>query len=455
MASFVGELEDRLARCVQDHRIPGASIAVINGSQRYEVVAGVTNIETEVAVTPDTVFMIGSITKPFTAALLMQFIDEGDVELDVPANRYLPEVEIEDSQLPDEITVRRLLNHTSGIDGDFFIDTGRNDDTLERYVSELSRTRYVHPPGRMRAYNNAAYAMVGRIIEKATGQPFCQVLRERVFVPLGIEDSVLRPDEFLKFRSAVGHVLDRRSDELSIADPTIGEFNHVPAGTLVSMSARNLATFGRMIVDRGKASRGHRLVSEAGLEAMEQPLTGVVPEVTRSHVWECEPMGDARLLSHFGGTCGQNSWLGVVPERELVIAVLTNYFSGAFNVLEEIVPWILSDLAGLELPAHAAEQPDAPPDIDLDPLVGSYHRFAMDVEITREENGLRVHVDDHENELDLGPDPSYPLTPLSESAFLIEGQQLLPSEPLTVQFFSWDDWHSPVLVYFGRSHLKE
>jgi len=307
----------------------------------------------------------------------------------------------------------------------------------------------------MRAYNNAAYAMVGRIIEKTTGQPFSQVFRDRVLLPLGIEDSVLSPDEFLRYRSVVGHVVDRETDRVSIADPTVGELNHVPAGTLVSMSARSLATFGRMIVDRGKTTEGGRLVSEAGLEVMERPLTGVVPEVTRSHVWEREPMGDARLLSHFGGTSGQNSWLGVVPERELVIAVLTNFFSGAFNVLQEIVPWILAELAGLELPAHVAEQPDTPPSIDLDPLVGSYRRFAMDVDITRDEDGLRVSVDDHERELDLGPEPSYPLTPLSDSAFLIEEQQLLPSEPLTVQFFSWEDWPSPVLVYFGRAHLKE
>ena len=364
MTPFAGELEERLDRCLRDHRIPGAEIAVLHAGQWHEAVEGVTNVATAVRVTPDTVFMIGSITKPFTASLLMQFVDEGAVELDVPANRYLPEVEIEDSQLPDEITVRRLLNHTSGIDGDFFVDTGRNDDALERYVSELGRTRYLHPPGRMRAYNNAAYAMVGRIIEKATGQPFCQVLRERVLLPLGIGDSVLSPEEFLKYRSAVGHVLDQETDGISIAHPTVGEFNHVPAGTLVSMSARSLATFGRVIVDRGVTTGGRRLVSEAGLEAMEQPLTGVVPEVNRSHVWECDPLGDARLLSHFGGTCGQNSWLGVVPERELVIAVLTNYFSGAFNVLQEIVPWILSELAGFELPAHVAEQPDAPPDIE-------------------------------------------------------------------------------------------
>ncbi len=455
MPDFEHELDRRLGECLRDNRIPGASIAVIHGRERYEAISGVVNRQTGVPVTRDSVFMIGSITKPFTAALLMQLVDEGKVELDSPANRYLPEVEIEDDQLPEEITLRRLLNHTSGIDGDFFIDTGRNDDALELYISELGRTRYLHPPGRMRAYNNAAYSMIGRIIEKATGQPFHHVLRERVLLPLGIEDSVLSPDDFLKYRSAVGHVLNPKTNDINIADPTVGEFNHVPAGTLVSMSAGSLASFGGMIVDRGLATGGLRLVSEAGLEAMEQPLTGVVPKVGRSHVWECEPIGDVRLLSHFGGTCGQNSWLGVVPERELVIAVLTNFFSGAFNVLQEIVPWILSELEDLELAAHVADQPDAPPDIDLDPLVGSYHRFAMDLEITRDESGLGVHVDDHEHELDLGPDPSYPLTPLSESVFLIEGQQLLPSEPLTVQFFSWNDWPSPVLVYFGRAHLKE
>jgi len=455
VSGFARELRLRLDACIADVGIPGSSIAVYHAGAWDEVTAGILNIRTAVPVTPDAVFMIGSVTKTITASLMMQLVDEGRVDLENPAVRYLPEVEIEGVPLPEEITVRRLLNHTSGIDGDFFIDTGRNDDALELYMSELGRTRYLHPPGRMRAYNNAAYGMVGRIIEKLIGEPFHRIFRERALLPLGIEDSVLRPEEFLRYRSAVGHTQDSETGGVRVADPLIGELNHLPAGTLVSMSARSLATFGQMIVDRGMSIDGNRIVSEAGLEAMERPLTGVVPEVHRSHVWECENLGDARLLSHFGGTCGQNSWLGVVSERELVVAVLTNFFSGAFSVLQEIVPWILTEKIGLELPPHEVEEPESPPAIDLEPLVGSYHRFAMDVEITRDNDGLRVSVDDHEHELDLGPEPSYPLRPLTPTSFLIEGQQLLPSEPLTVQFFSWDDWPSPVLVYFGRAHLRE
>jgi CubicO group peptidase (beta-lactamase class C family) len=293
------------------------------------------------------------------------------------------------------------------------------------------------------------------MIEKLGDAPFREVFRQRTLLPLGIEDSVLRPEEFLKYRSAVGHVQHGGSDMTEVADPLVGELNHLPAGTLVSMSARSLAAFGRMIVDRGVGPDGDRVVSETGLQEMERPLTGVVPEVSRSHVWECENLDGARLLSHFGGTCGQNSWLGVVPEHRLVVAVLTNFFSGAFNVLREVVPWILREKTGLDLPGHVAESPGVPPDVDLDPLVGGYKRFAMDVEITRDAEGLKILVEDHEHELDLGPDARYPLKPLDESTFLIEGQQLLPTEDLTVQFFSWDDWPSPVLVYFGRAHVKE
>ncbi|MEU0486390.1 serine hydrolase domain-containing protein, partial [Streptosporangium sp. NPDC006013] len=126
-------LRERFDEAARRHGVPGAALAVWAGGELVEVATGVVNRNTGVETTTDSVFQVGSTTKVWTAALVMQLVDEGLVELDRPVRDYLPEFAVADGA-EKAITVRHLLTHTGGFDGDLFEDTGRGDDCLDRYV---------------------------------------------------------------------------------------------------------------------------------------------------------------------------------------------------------------------------------------------------------------------------------------------------------------------------------
>ena len=126
--SLDSELQQRLADALKRHRVPGASLAILAGETLREGAAGVVNVRTGVEATPDAVFDIGSITKVFTTTLVMQLVDAGLLDLDAPVRRYLPELVLADPEAAARVTVRHLLTHQSGIEGDFFQATGRGDD---------------------------------------------------------------------------------------------------------------------------------------------------------------------------------------------------------------------------------------------------------------------------------------------------------------------------------------
>src|SRR5687768_6079337 len=140
-------LASRLAASIQKHKVPGASAAVFRAGQWEVAAAGVTNVTTGVDVTAGTVMHIGSITKVLTATLVMQLVDEGRVELTAPLKRYLPEFQVADRDAAELITVEMLLNHTCGIDGEYFPDAGPDAERIEDVIPRIAGQGQIHAPG--------------------------------------------------------------------------------------------------------------------------------------------------------------------------------------------------------------------------------------------------------------------------------------------------------------------
>ena len=109
-------------------------------------------------------------TKVWTATVVMQLVDEGKLDLDAPIVDVLPELRLADADVAQQVTMRHLLTHTSGIDGDVFTDTGRGDDCLEKYVAQLDEAAQNHPLGATWSYCNSGFSLAGRVIEKLTGR---------------------------------------------------------------------------------------------------------------------------------------------------------------------------------------------------------------------------------------------------------------------------------------------
>ena len=150
----VQDWQQRLSESIAKYDVPGASVAVLHDGEVTAFGAGVLNLDTRVEVTTDSVFQIGSVTKSYTATLVLALADAGLLELDRPVVSYVPELELADPDVRERLTLRHLLAHTSGIDGDHFLDLGRGEDVLARYLTTCGDLAQVLPLGAAWSYCN-------------------------------------------------------------------------------------------------------------------------------------------------------------------------------------------------------------------------------------------------------------------------------------------------------------
>jgi CubicO group peptidase (beta-lactamase class C family) len=174
----------RLNELATEANVPGAALGIWSDGQEILAAHGVLNSATQVPVTTDSVCQVGSITKIWTATMIMQLVDEGLVSLNTTVSEVLPGARLGTADVADQVTVRHLLTHTSGIDGDIFTDTGRGDECIERYVGLLGEAPSVFTPGAAYSYCNSGYVLLGRIIEVLDGRSWDESLRERLTGPL-------------------------------------------------------------------------------------------------------------------------------------------------------------------------------------------------------------------------------------------------------------------------------
>src|SRR5207248_292386 len=200
----------RLHELAAAYDVPGAVVGVFAGEQTATTATGVLNRLTGVDASTDSLFQIGSITKVWTAALILTLVDEGRLSLTDPVIRHVPELTLVDERSTRELTVGHLLNHTSGLPGDWFPDTGRGDDCLARLVTLLADQPLTHPVGGLTSYSNAAFSLAGHVVERMLDVTWDDALRDRIIKPLGLEHCVTLPEDALLHRTAVGH-LDRGS----------------------------------------------------------------------------------------------------------------------------------------------------------------------------------------------------------------------------------------------------
>ena len=182
--SATDNLASRLAASIQKHKVPGASAAVFRAGQWEVAAAGVTNVTTGVDVSAETVMHIGSITKVLTATLVMQLVDEGRVELAAPLKRYLSDFQVADRDATELITVEMLLNHTCGIDGEYFPDAGPDAERIEDVIPRIARQGQIHAPGAELSYCNSGAVLAGYLAQRLLGKSWYTLIEERIFKPL-------------------------------------------------------------------------------------------------------------------------------------------------------------------------------------------------------------------------------------------------------------------------------
>ncbi|WP_199549895.1 serine hydrolase [Streptomyces sp. N35] len=411
----------RLDELAARHRVPGAVLGIARGGRLALAAHGVLNKDTGVETTEDSLFQIGSITKVWTATLVMQLADEGLVDLDAPLVDVLPELRLRDPQVTQKVTMRHLLTHTSGIDGDVFTDTGRGDDCLERYADRLEEAAQNHPLGATFSYCNSGYVLAGRVIEKLTGMSWDQALRERLCAPLGLERTVTLPEEALRFRAAMGHDAGGGGEPRTV--PVWGLARSAGPAGLITATAADVLAFARMHLAGGSAPDGTRVLSEGAAHTMTQEQVRLPDAHTLGDSWGLGWIrfgwDGHRLIGHDGNTLGQSAFLRVLPEQDLAVTLLTNG-GGAHDLYPELFREIFAELAGVAMPRPLEPAP-VPPEVDLSPHTGCYERAGARIEILDDKEGPRLRMTVTGPLAALVPEPveEFDLVPVTDKMFLI------------------------------------
>lgn len=183
---------DEMIRTYYDFgQFHGSALVANDGKVIFKKGYGMANYEWDIPIEPDTKFRLGSITKQFTAALILQLHEEGKIDLDGKLSDYLPYYR---KDTGDRVTIHQLLNHTSGIPSytslpRFFEDVSRDPYGVEDFIKKYASGDLEFEPGSTYRYNNSAYFILGAIVEKITGKSYEQALKDRILDPAGMKDT--------------------------------------------------------------------------------------------------------------------------------------------------------------------------------------------------------------------------------------------------------------------------
>lgn len=380
---------ETLPGLIARHDVPAASVGILAGGEVFTTAAGILNRSTGVEADEDSVFQIGSITKVWTATLVMQLADEGLLDIDRPVRDYVPEFTVADEAAASQITVRQLLSHVSGFEGDIFTDTGVGDDCVEKYLAVLGDVPQLFAPGERFSYNNAAFVVLGRIVEVLRGKPYDAALRDHLVTPLGLTHVATSAAEAIMFRAALGHL--PAEDTKTVVPAPVWSLvrSNAPAGSMLAMTPRDLLGFARMHIDGGTAADGTRVLSEANVAAMQErqvelPDLGLMGNAWGLG-WEIFDGSGGTVIGHDGGTIGQSAFLRIVPAAKVAVVVLTNG-GGAVQVFEEIAGRVLDELADVGLPPFPVA-PAEPVPVDLERILGTYSSSVADSTVRVDDEG--------------------------------------------------------------------
>jgi CubicO group peptidase (beta-lactamase class C family) len=388
--TLLPELQGWIDQAAGRHGVPGAAVAVGMRDQLAEAATGVINLDTGVEATTDSLFQVGSVTKVWTAALVMQLVGEGLVDLDEPVRKYLPEFGVLDAAASVSITVRQLLSHTGGFDGDLFEDTGRGDDAVAKLVAFMrSNARQVSGPGELFSYCNAGYCALGAIVAKLRGRTWEAAMRELLIEPLGARHMALYAEEAIMFRAAVGHV----GEPLRVSPWRLLPQSIAPAGSTLSAAPCDLVRFGRMLLADGVTADGTRVLPAGTFDEMCRPQV-TLPQLGERYTaawglglmlfgWDSKP-----VVGHDGSTPGQTTTWRIVPDQGLVLAIHANG-GHASAFIDEVLAEILSSAAGIRLPSRVLP-PDTPVPFRPETYAGSYSAPQVTYEVKADADGLEI-----------------------------------------------------------------
>lgn len=366
---------------------PGAAVLVVQaGRVLLKKGYGLSNVEAKETIRPDTVFDLASVSKQFTAMAIMILAERGKLSLDDPLTKFFPEF----PAYAQKVTVRHILNHTSGLPDymEAFMTTGKIDkdwkaggfeptsaDTV-RILSEQKDARFA--PGEKWEYSNSGYVVLGQIVGKASGKPLPQFLKENVFQPLGMNNTLVADESKPKIKN--------RAISYGIEGDRYVNADYTPLNLIYGDGNVNTTIEDMFLWDQ--ALYTEKLVKAATLkQAFTSGKLTSGKETEYGFGWMTGTYGGLETVSHGGGWAGFRTHIMRFPQERFTVVVLSNF--GRFNptnIAKKIARIYLADK--LALPAAVKVDPAI-----LQKYVGKYElRPQFIIDITLENNVLSLQA---------------------------------------------------------------
>jgi CubicO group peptidase (beta-lactamase class C family) len=423
-------LQRHLEELAREHDVPGAVVAVLLEDEVTEAATGVLNRNTGVPVTTDALFRIGSVTKMYTATLAMCLVHDGKLDLDAPVKVYLPKFRVADPQATEAITVRMILCHTSGLDGDLPADTGRGDDCLDVFLNRVApELPQVTSPGGLFSYSNPAFTILGSVVERVTGQTWDAALRERLLTPLGAAATMTLPEEAILRRAAVGHLTPggHRIHGAKLVPTDVWGWPRScgPAGGIITTAADMIA-FARLHLDGGRAPDGTLVMSSDQVRLMQEPQVDVPNKLFAAASglgWRLRAWDGRTVLWHGGNGLAQMAELHVLPHARCAVALVGNSYTSIY-LFRDLLAQLLADRLGITVPPPP--EPDDTLELELSRYAGTYRANHLHLRFEQHDGRLAFSLYSREEGGDLlgGPAPNTPARPIDATRFLL-GNELI------------------------------
>jgi CubicO group peptidase (beta-lactamase class C family) len=396
---------ERIASVVREkmavYGIPGVALGISSQGKRLTRGFGVTSVENPLPITETTLFQAGSITKTFTSTVVMRLVEAGKLKLDAPVRTYIPTFRVRDEEASRRATVRTLLTHMGGWEGDFFEDAGDGDQALAQVVGRMGTLEQVAPFATIWSYNNAGFLVAGRLIEIASGRTYEAAVADLLVQPLGLRQTFFFPAEVMTHRFAVGHAGPAARPIVLSPWPIPRALR--PAGGVIA-SVADLLRYAEFHLGDGTAPDGSRLLAPESMRRLHE--TQVAQHGTDDEMalgWQVSRIGGKREIWHDGAAVGQQALLSLIPSERLALVVLTNSVRG-----ERLHRDVRRAVAEQYLGTTVADPPILPaPAPELEEYVGRYSRPFMDVVVTRDGDRLMVQTIQKQG----FPAPSSPVPP--------------------------------------------
>jgi CubicO group peptidase (beta-lactamase class C family) len=312
-----------IQQVMKSYDLPGMAIAIVKDDEIvYAKGFGVKNLETKDPITAKSLFHMASVSKPFSATAIMQFVEQGKVKLDDPVVKYLPYFKINDER-HKEITISQMLSHISGMPDVFDYEWDKpeyDDGAAERYVRSLADKELIAVPGETFAYSNMAFEVLGDLIAKVAGMSFEDYVKTNILDPLDMKESTFLKKQVSPELATTPHVMGLK---IEISDIYPYHRAHAPSSTLHS-SALEMCNWAIANMNRG-TFKGKRILKPESYDVLWEPAKLNNGKTVRSGLsWFLRTYREIDTVFHSGGDVGYRTFFVMMPEKKAAAVVLSN-----------------------------------------------------------------------------------------------------------------------------------